>query len=72
MAASSQADTATPSAALLNQQIEAARHELALLRSQVAQARNDIAEAPAEALREAKELLGRAQSDARLAETVAL
>jgi diguanylate cyclase len=72
MAASSQADTATPSVALLNQQIEAARRELALLRSQLVQVRIDIAEAPGQALREANELLAKAQSDARLVESVAL
>lgn len=65
MAASSQADTASPSVALLHQQIEAARRELALLRGQLAQVRQDIADAPGEALREANEWLARAQTDAK-------
>jgi signal transduction histidine kinase len=72
MAASSQADTAIPSGALLHQQIEAARRELALLRQQLAEVRQDIAQAPGEALREASELLARAQADAKLVESVAL
>jgi len=72
MAASSPADTAIPSVALLHQQIEGARRELALLRSQLAQVRHAITEAPGEALREANELLARAQADAKLVEAVAL
>jgi signal transduction histidine kinase len=71
MAASSQADTAILSVALLNQQIEAARSELALLRGQLVQLRSDIADAPGEALRAANELLARARSDAKLVEAVA-
>jgi signal transduction histidine kinase len=72
MAATSPADSAAPSVALLHQQIEAARRELALLRQQLAEVRRDIAEAPGEDLREANELLARAQSDAKLVESVAL
>jgi signal transduction histidine kinase len=72
MAASSQADTAIPSGALLHQQIEAARSELALLRQQLGEIKQDIAQAPGEALRESSELLARAQADARLVESVAL
>jgi signal transduction histidine kinase len=72
MTGSSQAHTAIPSVALLHQQIDAARRELALLRGQLAEIRHDIAEAPGEALREANELLARAQTDARLVEAVAL
>jgi signal transduction histidine kinase len=72
MAPTSPADSAAPSVALLHQQIDVVRRELALQREQLAQVRRDIAAAPGDALREAKDLLARAQADARLVETVAL